>query len=120
MFAIVYALASASVSASDTRTLDHDMPRPSPTGSDALVMDMTKAVLSSREKRRLVQKIRHIEASIDLQLLIAPSVEDGYNPKGMATSLLNEWKMGSQPRTLYNFWYSHHWRDLQCKMALQE
>ena len=98
MLAIVYVLTSASVSASDTRTLDHDMPRPSPTGSDALVMDMTKAVLSSREKRRLVQKIRRIEASINLQLLIAPSVEDGYNPKDMATSLLNEWKMGSQPR----------------------
>lgn len=69
----------------------HDMPRPF--GDEAVVMDTTATVLSSREKHRLVEKIKHFEASIDLQLLIASSVEEGhtrgYTPKDIATSLLN-------------------------------
>ena len=92
--------ATAQIGPADESTVTHDMPRPS--GDEALVMDMTATVLSSREKHRLAEKIQRFEASIDLQLLIAPSVEEGntrgYTPKEIATSLLNRWNMGSQPR----------------------
>lgn len=91
---------SAQIGSTDKSTVTHDMPRPS--GDEALVMDMTATVLSSREKHRLAEKIKRFEASIDLQLLIASSVEEGhtrgYTPKEIATSLLNSWNMGSQPR----------------------
>ena len=94
------ASATAQIGPTDESTVTHDMPRPS--GDDALVMDMTATVLSSREKHRLAEKIQRFEASIDLQLLIASSVEEGhtrgYTPKEIATSLLNSWNMGSEPR----------------------
>lgn len=90
------ASASPQIGSTDESAVTRDMPRPS--GDEALVMDKTATVLSSREKHRLAEKIQRFEASIDLQLLIASSVEEGHTPKEIVTSLLNSWNLGSQPR----------------------
>ena len=95
-------------------TVRHDQPRPTGTNKRA-VLDLTKRVLSRRQRNRLTKRIRKkgaIIADIDLEIIVASNVEHGYALKEMATELLNAWDMGSQ--------WEQHAGGMLILMAMEE
>lgn len=80
-------------------TARHGLPR-SPEKQQRAATDLTNhKVLSRRETHRLTKTLRRNKdlSDIDIEILIASTVEFGYTPKELATELLNQWDMGSRP-----------------------